>query len=88
MSDYKRFISYIYEYVQGEKRESLGFVKVNARDGRCKIQIHLRGFYTRGQKPCEAYIFTQKRVCPASRWESWKIKTARWNGAESRKRTI
>ena len=61
MSDYKRFISYIYEYVQGEKRESLGFVKVNARDGRCKIQIHLRGFYTRGQKPCEAYIFTQKR---------------------------
>lgn len=61
MSDYKRFICYIYEYVQGEKRESLGFVKVNAREGKCKIQIHMRGFYTRGQKPCEAYIFTQKR---------------------------
>ncbi len=61
MSDYKRFISYIYEYVQGEKRESLGFVKVNARDGICKIHIHMRGFYTRGQRPCEAYIFTQKR---------------------------
>ena len=61
MSDYKRFISYIYEYVQGEKRESLGFVKVNAKDGICKIRIHMRGFYTRGQKPCEAYIFTQKR---------------------------
>ena len=61
MSDYKRFISYIYEYVQGEKKESLGFVKVNARDGVCKIQIHMRGFYTRGQKPHEAYIFIQKR---------------------------
>lgn len=61
MSDYKRFISYIYEYVQGEKRESLGFVKVNARDGICKIHIHMRGFYTRGQRPCEAYVFTQKR---------------------------
>lgn len=61
MSDYKRFISYIYEYVQGEKRESLGFVKVNARDGICKIHIYMRGFYTRGQRPCEAYIFTQKR---------------------------
>ena len=61
MSDYKRFISYIYEYVQGEKKESLGFVKVNARDGICKIQIHMRGFYTRDQSPYEAYIFTQKR---------------------------
>lgn len=61
MSEYKRFVSYIYEYVQGEKRESLGFVKVNARDGICKIRIHMRGFYTRGQMPCEAYVFTQKK---------------------------
>jgi hypothetical protein len=61
LSEYKRFVSYIYEYVQGEKRESLGFVKVNARDGICKIQIHMRGFYTRGQAPYEAYVFTQKK---------------------------
>lgn len=61
MSEYKRFVSYIYEYVQGEKRESLGFVKVNARDGICKIRIHMRGFYTRGQQPYEAYVFTQKK---------------------------
>lgn len=61
MSDYKRFISYIYEYVQGEKRDSVGFVKVNARDGVCKIQIHMKGFYVRGQQPYRAYVFTQKR---------------------------
>lgn len=61
MSDYKRFISYIYEYVQGEKRESVGFVKVNARDGICKIQIHMKGFYVRGQQPYRAYVFTQRR---------------------------
>ena len=61
MSEYKRLVSYIYEYVQGEKQESLGFVKVNARDGICKIQIHMRGFYTRGQMPYRAYIFTQRR---------------------------
>lgn len=61
MSDYKRFVSYIYEYVQGEKRESAGFVKVNARDGICKIQIHMKGFYIRGQKPYRAYVFTQRR---------------------------
>lgn len=61
MSDYKRLVSYLYEYVEGEKRESTGFVKVNARDGICKIRIHMRGFYTRGQKPYEAYVFVQKR---------------------------
>lgn len=61
MSDYKRVVSYIYEYVQGEKRESVGFAKVNARDGICKIQIHMKGFYTRGQKPYKAYVFTQRR---------------------------
>lgn len=61
MSDYKRFVSYIYEYVRGEKRESTGFVKVNARDGICKIQIHMKGFYIRGQKPYKAYVFMQKR---------------------------
>ena len=81
MSDYKRFISYIYEYVQGEKKESLGFVKVNARDGVCKIQIHMRGFYTRGQKPHEAYIFIQKR-------ERFRIQTVLWSGTESQRRTI
>ena len=75
MSEYKRFVSYIYEYVQGEKRESLGFVKVNARDGICKIQIHMRGFYTRGQAPYEAYVFTQKKnVLQASFWENWRVK--------------
>lgn len=61
MSDYKRLVSYIYEYVQGEKRESVGFVKVNARDGTCKIQIHMKGFYVRGQQPYRAYVFTQRR---------------------------
>lgn len=61
MSDYKRFVSYIYEYIQGEKRESAGFVKVNSRDGICKIQIHMKGFYIRGQKPYKAYVFTQRR---------------------------
>lgn len=61
MSDYKRLVSYIYEYVDGEKRESIGFVKVNARDGVCKIRIHMRGFYTKGQEPYRVYVFLQKR---------------------------
>lgn len=61
MSDYKRFVSYIYGYEQGEKRESTGFVKVNARGDECKIWVHVKGFYSHRQRPYRVYVFTQKR---------------------------
>lgn len=61
MSDYKRFVSYIYDYRQGEKGENTGFVKVNARGGECKIWVHVKGFYTHRQQPYRVYVFTQKR---------------------------
>ena len=61
MSDYKRFVSYIYGYNQGEKGENTGFVKVNARGGECKIWVHVKGFYTHRQKPYRVYVFAQKK---------------------------
>ena len=61
MSAYKRFVSYIYGYDQGEKRENTGFVKVNARGGECKIWVHVRGFYTHHQKPYRVYAFRPAR---------------------------
>ena len=61
MSGYRRFVSYIYGYDQGEKKENTGFVKVNARGGECKIWVHMRGFYARGQRPYQVYAFTQRR---------------------------
>ena len=61
MSDYKRFVSYIYGYKQGEKGESTGFVKVNARGEECKIWVHVRGFYTHHQEPYRVYAFKQKK---------------------------
>lgn len=61
MSAYKRFVSYIYGYEEGEKRENTGFVKVNARGGECKIWVHVRGFYTHQQKPYRVYAFRPGR---------------------------
>ena len=61
MSDYKRFVSYIYGYEQGEKRENAGFVKVNARGDECKIWVHMKGFYVHGQKPYRVYVFSRNR---------------------------
>ncbi len=61
MAGYKRIVSYIYVYEQGEKRESTGFVKINSRDGVCRIQVHMQGFYTSGQEPYQVYIFIRSR---------------------------
>lgn len=41
MSEYKRFISYMYRYDHGVKKENAGYVRVERRDGRCKITTHL-----------------------------------------------
>lgn len=83
MSDYKRFVSYIYGYEQGEKRESAGFVKVNARGEECKIRVHIKGFYTHGQKPYRVYVFGRSR----ERLEGWLLgelenrdAALEWNG--------
>lgn len=61
MSGYKRFITYIYRYEEGEKRESAGFVKVNARDGECKFWVHINGDYARSGQPCRVYAFMRKK---------------------------
>ena len=42
MAEYRRFVAYIYEYVNGIKGENAGFVKVESRNGVCRIQLHLQ----------------------------------------------
>ena len=42
MAEYRRFVAYIYEYVNGIKGENAGFVKVESRNGICRIQLHLQ----------------------------------------------
>ena len=39
MTDYSRFITYIYEYVNGIKQYNAGFTKVEVRNGICKLQL-------------------------------------------------
>lgn len=41
MSEYRRFISYIYRYKNGKKRDNCGFVKVEIRSGICRMGVHL-----------------------------------------------
>lgn len=41
MSEYRRFISYIYRYERGRKENNCGFVKAEIRGSICRLQMHL-----------------------------------------------
>lgn len=42
MADYKRMVSYMYQYEDGVKKKNVGYVRVEARNGQCKFTIHLQ----------------------------------------------
>lgn len=44
MSDYKRFVAYLYEYHEQSKGENRGFVRVEARNGTCQMAFQLKVF--------------------------------------------
>lgn len=49
-------ISYIYEYENGIKKNNVGYARVEARNGQCKIMIHVKCASMNG-KTLKAYIF-------------------------------
>lgn len=42
MADYKRIVSYIYQYNHQVKGNNTGFTRVETRNGQCKIIVHVR----------------------------------------------
>lgn len=42
LSNYQRFISYIYEYKNQEKAQNCGFCKVEFRNQNCRLEIHMK----------------------------------------------
>lgn len=42
MPDYRRFIAYFYEYINGKRQRNAGFVKAEQRDGVWKLNLQLK----------------------------------------------
>lgn len=42
MADYRRLISYIYEYEGKQKGKNVGFAKLEARNGQCRINVNVK----------------------------------------------
>lgn len=60
LADYKRIVSYIYDYENGTKKENIGFARVEARNGQCKITIHIKAPSVNNQI-LKTYIFYRKQ---------------------------
>ena len=45
MPDYRRLISYIYEYEGKEKGKNVGFVKLESRGGQCRLNLNVKRIY-------------------------------------------
>lgn len=42
MADYKRFVSYMYEYDKGIKKKNVGYARVESRNGECRFTIRIQ----------------------------------------------
>lgn len=60
MSDYHRFISYIYLYERGLKTMNTGFARVESRDGRCSIDISMKNMYHDPAAVFSVYMFVRE----------------------------
>ncbi len=59
MPDYKRIISYIYNYEDGMKKNNVGYARVEARNGQCKCTLHIAA-PSLNDRQLQVYIFKRK----------------------------
>ncbi|ERI89093.1 hypothetical protein HMPREF1547_03823, partial [Blautia sp. KLE 1732] len=55
MARYQRFVAYVYEYRKGKKDGSSGYVRVEARDRKCRVEVHLRCVGLEPGSRCRVY---------------------------------
>lgn len=60
MQGYRRKIAYLYSYEDGRQSSSAGFVKLEMRGDRCRLEIHLKGG-GRLEGGGKAYIYFPRR---------------------------
>lgn len=61
MSGYRRFIAYVYEYTYGKKGNGRGFIRVEARDGMCRMDYKLAGICNKEYAPAKIYGYVRNR---------------------------
>lgn len=60
MTEFKRLISYLYEYEGKVKGKNVGFVKLETRNGLCKLNVSIRKLYL-GSGNLGVYLLSARR---------------------------
>lgn len=60
MAEYRRFVAYVYEYHKGKKANNCGFIKVEAKEGHCRMEVHLQCPGLAPDIVCDIYGFVRK----------------------------
>lgn len=58
MAEYQRFIAYLYEYGQDGMKHSAGHLRVELRQGNCRMTVKIRAKKTEGS--CKLYLYIRK----------------------------
>ena len=56
MSSYKRFVSYIFSYENGVKKDNVGYARIENYNDQCRINIYMKDAVKRDQK-ASVYLF-------------------------------
>ncbi len=59
MSVYKRFVSYMFSYENGRKKDNVGYARIENHNDECRIHIHIKDVVKREQK-ASVYLFYRK----------------------------
>lgn len=60
MAGYRRFVAYVYEYQKGKKAGNCGFIKVEQREERCTLEVHLQCPGLTPNTECRIYGFIRR----------------------------
>ncbi len=60
MAEFRRLISYIYEYEGNVKGKNVGFVKLEARNGMCRLNVNVKKLYM-GSGDMGVYLLTGRQ---------------------------
>ena len=55
VAGYRRFVAYVYEYLKEKKGNNCGFIKVEVREQRCTLEVHLQCPGIPAQSECRIY---------------------------------
>ncbi len=59
MSEYKRWISYIYSYENGEKKNNIGYARIETRDMKLKVTVHINVLSVK--EPMKVYLYVREQ---------------------------